>query len=285
MKKSLAFLDTLFVGVALTTLLAACGGGDTADGTAPAPSPGSATPVPPPASTPAPPAPVPEGTGLSLPTLRLTLNADDAVLLAKKMVDAGDQAAGAVATLALGPLDPGVSGSPSPLACPGGGTLASAGTGAGGQAYTYTQCASGPYTFNGSSSFTPTMTAGVLTSFTLVFDGLLASGAGSPPSLAGTLNCLAPTVAGAAPACTSTFAHIVWGWDTVVSAAGVSGTHQCSCSQGSWNVTFGDFNATSGKAFVYATNGTADVTRTGQKTFTVVLTVDGTTKAFSIVLS
>jgi len=284
MKKSLAFLDSLFVSVALTTLLAACGGGDADDDAPPAPSPGSATPVPPPASNP-PPAPVPAGTGLSLPTLRLTLNAEDAVLLAKKMVDAGDQAAGAVATLALGPLDPGVSGAPSPLACPGGGTLGHVDAGAGVQAYTYTGCASGPYTFNGSSTFTPSMTAGVLTSFTLAFDGLLASGAGSPPSLTGTLNCLAPTAAGAAPACTSTFAHIVWGRDTVVSAAGVSGTHQCSCSQGSWNVTFDAFNASSGKAFVYATNGTADVTRTGPKTFTVVLAVEGVTKAFSIVLS
>ncbi len=284
MKKSLAFLDTLFVGVALTTLLAACGGGDTVNDTLP--SPGNATPLPaPPASSPPPPAPVPAGTGLSLPTLRLTLNADDAVLLAKKMVDAGDQASGAVATLALGPLDPGVSGSPSPLACPGGGTLSYAGTGTGVLTHTYTGCATGPYSFTGSSTFTPSVTAGVLTSFTLVFDGLLASGAGSPPSLTGTLNCLAPTAAGAAPACTSTFAHIVWGWDTVVTTAGVSGTHQCSCSQGTWNVSFNDFNATSGKAFVYATNGTAEVTRTGLKTFTVVLTAEGTTKAFAIVLN
>lgn len=285
MKKSLAFLDTLFVGVALTTLLTACGGGDTVDDALAPPSPGSATPVPPPSSGPPPPAPVPTVMGLSLPTLRLTLNAEDAVLLAKKMVDAGDQAAGAAATLALGPLDPGLSGAPSPLACPGGGTLGHVGTGAGVQAYTYSGCASGPYTFTGSSTYTPSVAGGVVTSFTLAFDGLLASGAGSPPSLTGTLNCLAPTVAGAAPTCVSTFARIVWGWDTVVSAAGVSGTHQCSCSQGSWNVSFNDFGASSGKAFVYATNGTADVTRTGLKTFTVVLTVEGVTKAFSIVLN
>lgn len=286
MKRSLAFLNTLFVGVALTTLLAACGGGDTVDDALSPPAPGSATPVPPPAGNPP---PMPAGTGLSPPTLRLSLNADDAVLLAKKMVEAGEQAAGAVATLALGPLDPGVSpgvsGSPAPLACPGGGTLGHAGAGAGVQAYTYSGCVSGPYTFTGSSTFTPSMTGGVVTNFTLAFDGMLASGAGSPPSLTGTLNCLAPTTAGAAPACTSTFARIVWGRDTVVSAAGVSGTHQCSCSQGSWNVSFSDFNATSGKAFVYATNGIADVTRTGLKTFTVVLTVEGVTKAFAIVLN
>jgi hypothetical protein len=77
----------------------------------------------------------------------------------------------------------------------------------------------------------------------------------------------------------------VWGRDTVVTAAGVSGTHQCSCSQGSWNVTFNNFTASSGKAFVYATNGTANVTRTGLKTFTVALAVEGTTKAYAIVLN
>jgi hypothetical protein len=283
MKPSSASLEPLFASIVLTAALTGCGGTEIPElpGT-----PGSATPVPPPVNNPPPPpAPLPVGTGLSEPTLKLTLDNDDAVLLAKKMVDAGDQSAGAAATLALGPLDPAVTGAPSPLTCPGGGTLSYTGSGSSVRTYTYDNCVTGPYTFTGNATLTPTLEGGVMTRFTLDFSGLRASGQGSPSSLTGSLDCVVATAAGAAPACVSNFAHVKWGWDSVLTDAGMSGTHQCSCAQGTWNVSFVNFNGNSGKAFVYATNGTADVTRTGAKTFTVVLTVEGTTRAFAITLN
>jgi hypothetical protein len=287
MKTSLASLERLFCGVALTTL-AACGGGggDDPAPTPPAPPPGSATPVPPPPnSPPPPPAPAPTGTGLGNPSLQLTLNDRDAVLLARKMEEAGNAAAGAAATLALGPLDAGVQGSASPVACPLAGTLSYATTAPGVYTYTYTGCQVEGYTFNGTSTVTSTLQGGVLQSFTVDFDGLQVAAAGTPASVTGQLRCQAPAAAGQAPACVSSYASFVWGWDMSLTAEGASGTHQCTCSNGSWNVTFDQFTGSGGMAYVYATNGTAAVTRTGVKTFTVVLTVNGVTQAFDVVLS
>ncbi|HET7866256.1 MAG TPA: hypothetical protein VFL86_17805 [Burkholderiaceae bacterium] len=282
MKPSLAALEPLFASILLTATLAGCGGGS--DAVDLPHSPGSASPVPPPAGSAPPPAPAPQGTGLGAPTLLLTLDSNEAVLLAKKMVDAGDQAPGAAATLALGPLDLAAAGNSSPMACPGGGTVSSTGSAGGVQTQTYDRCSTGPYTFNGTATLTPTFTGGVMTRFNLDFNGLQASGRGSPPSLTGSLDCTVSNAFGAVPACVSSFAHIKWGWDSVLTDAGMSGTHQCSCPQGTWNVSFANFAASSGRAFVYATNGTADVTRTGTKAFTVVLTVEGSTRAFAVTL-
>src|SRR5262245_19051442 len=129
MKKSLSSLEMLFVGVAMTALTA-CGGGGGGDGDI---SPGTATPAPPPAgNTPVPPSPPAQSTGLGNPSLTLSLNSNDAVLLAKKMVEAGDAGAVGTATLALGALVPG--------SCSGGGTITAPAAGANVQTYIYNGC-------------------------------------------------------------------------------------------------------------------------------------------------
>jgi hypothetical protein len=287
-KSTLSTLNTLFISAALTTLLAGCGGGGDDGPAAPASNapPGSATPVPaPPASTPVPPAPVPSGTGLSNPSLALTLNDGDAVMLARKMADASSAAAGAAATLQLGALDPGTREGASPWACPEGGAVSHEATAPNVQRYTYGGCQVNGYTFNGTSTVSSNMTGGTLNSFTVDFNLLQVAAAGAPTSVSGQLRCQLPATAGAAPACVSSYATFVWGWDTTLTAEGVNGTHQCSCASGTWNVAFDKFTGTSGTAYVYATNGTAVVTRSALKVFRVVLTVEGETRAFDVVLN
>jgi hypothetical protein len=290
MKKSLASLELLFLSAALTTL-AACGGGgggdDNPSPTPPAPSPGSATPAPPPpvGSPPPPPAPAPAGTGLSEPSLALTLEARDAVMLARKMADAGNAAAGAAATMALGPIDPGTEGAAATTDCAQGGTVSYVNTSSSIMTYTYSACQISGYTFNGTSTVSTNHENGVLANFTVDFNNLQVSGAGAPAAVTGELRCQAPTVAGQAPACISSYATFVWGWDMSLTSEGMSGTHQCTCSHGTWNVHFDKFTAAAGTAYVYATNGTATVTRNGVRAFRVVLTVEGTTQAFDIVLA
>jgi hypothetical protein len=147
--------------------------------------------------------------------------------------------------------------------CTGGGTITVAGAGSLG--YTYTNCVLGGYTFNG----TATMTPGGSSTYEVDPDSVSVTG---PNGYASTLTGSSSCVVGTPTKCTTTEGGFKWGYDINYDAATAlaKGTHQCTCgAQLTWNVVFDDFGAGSGMAYVYATNGTAIVERTGDKTFLV----------------
>ena len=262
--------------VMITAAIAACGGGG--GGTSAAPSPGPApSPVPPP--PPPPPPPSPPVTGLPDPTLTLSTSVDINVQvaafrqLASQMAEAYIDADNAQAAREVSLLAPGAGGSPpASFNCPGGvGTISI--TNGSSLTYSYSNCATNGYGFNGGGTLTPTVNGGVLASYTLQYNGLAATGPNSfSDALAGTSAC---KVDGSTTSCVITLGGFIWGYDSTFADGKANGTHRCTCSNGSWNVLFTDFTATSGIAYVYAQNGTAIATRTGVKTFSVQQTLTG----------
>ena len=262
----------ILVVSAATAALVGCGGGGGSDTS----------------GTSAPTAPIqPTNTGLGAPTLMLTQSQGAVFPLVEEMISTYALADEAQAAKALGSLVPGVgSAATSPYGCSGGGQIAVTDT-AGVLDYTYTDCSDGTYTFNGTSQLTPTpVTGGAVTSYGLAFTDLqLTIPGGSPVAVSGALTCTPPSTAGQAPSCVSAVGSYVWGSDISYSSNGIAnGSHQCDCGQGSWNVTFKDFGATSGEAAVFATNGSAIVTRTGAKTFTVVLFLGSAVQTYTVTL-
>ena len=261
---------------AATAGLAACGGGgDSGDRAAP-----SSAAVP---TAPKPPA----NTGLSTPTLTITQSLGAVIPLVEEMVKTYAIADEAQAAKALGSLAPGVGGaSASPYICTSGQITFSADT-SGNLAYAYNNCSDGIYTFNGTSQVTPTLDAGgAVTSYRLAFADLqLAGPTGLATTVSGSITCTPAGTAGQAPSCTSALGGYVWGSDISYASDGAAnGSHQCDCGQGTWNVTFKNFASTSGEADVFATNGSAVVTRTGPKTFTVVVYLGETVQTYTVTL-
>lgn len=251
----------------LCAAIAGCGGGG---GGSPAPAPPPPVPGPPaPPAAPAPPAPTQETTGLGPPTLSLNASTNpidlglisSLVFLAQEMVDAEVVADAAAAAQAVAR----VSVNATPFNCPGGGTMTAAAPGS----LTYTNCGTAAgYAFNGNATLTTNATG-----YTLSYNGLAATGANAPVDpLTGSSVC---TTAGG-PNCVTTLGSFRWGFDATYANGVANGTHQCTCvNNQTWNVVFRDFGPTSGVAYVYATNGIATATRTGDKSFTVTQTVNG----------
>jgi hypothetical protein len=268
--KSSRSLRLLTVG-ALAAWLVACGGGGGSSTT-------STTPTAPTAPT---------NTGLSAPGLTLTQDISAAVPLVEEMLLTYSLAADAQAAKALGALIPGVGATAtSPVTCSGGGSIAFA-TRAGSDIldYTYAACSDGTFTFDGTAAVGPTFgTGGAVTSYEIIFSGMTAAGPGGLNATLGNGTLTCTPNAGAAPSCVTTLGGYVWGYDVAYSNGLANGSHQCDCGLGSWNVTFKDFGATSGKAEVFATNGSAVVTRTGAKTFTVVMFVGSDVKTYDVKL-
>jgi hypothetical protein len=259
----------LIVGVA-TVVLSACGGGGGGSGS------GGSSPTPPTQSA---------NTGLSAPTLVLDLNDSTARSLVTEMTLTYALADDAQATRALGSLVPGLGNSAtSPYICSGGGTITFTTGASGNLTYTYADCFNGTYTFNGISQVTPTFNAGALASYEISFTGLqLSSQGGLSASVSGSLDCI--PAAGQSPTCTTSVGGYVWGYDIGYGSNGTAnGTHQCGGCGQTWNVTFNDFNETSGGADIFGTNGSAIVTRTGAKTFTVVMFVGNVSQSYNITL-
>lgn len=263
-------LRLLIVGVA-TVVLSACGGGGGGGGG------GGTSPT---APTP------PANTGLSAPTLTLTQSLGAATPLVDEMMLTYALADDAQATRALGSLVPGVGNtSTSPYNCSSGGTITYTTDASGNLAYTYNNCSNGTYTFNGTSQVTPTVNAGAL-SYQISFTNLqLSSPGGLSSSVTGSLACTPSATAGQSSICITSAGGYVWGYDIGYGSNGTAnGTHQCGCGTGTWNVTFNDFSETSGEAEIFATNGSAIVTRTGAKTFTVVMFVGNVSETYNVTL-
>jgi hypothetical protein len=261
---------------AATAALAACGGGgDSGDRASPSS-----------ASVPAAPKP-PTNTGLSTPTLTITQSLGAVIPLVEEMVKTYAIANEAQAAKALGSMVPGLgSAAASPYNCSSGQITFTADTG-GNLAYAYNNCSDGTYTFNGTSQVTPSFGAGgAVTSYRLAFSDLQLGGpSGLAATVSGSITCTPASTAGQAPSCTSALGGYVWGSDISYAIDGAAnGSHQCDCGQGTWNVTFKGFASTSGAADVFATNGSAVVTRTGPKTFTVVVYVGDTVQTYTVTL-
>jgi hypothetical protein len=266
-------LRLLIVGVA-TAVLSACGGG----GGGGAGGGGSSATQPTQSAN----------TGLSAPTLTLTQSLGAATPLVNELVLTYALADEAQAARALGSLVPGLGNSdPSPYICGGGGMITYTIDGNGNLAYTYTDCFNGTYTFNGTSQVTPTVTAGGLTSYDISFTGLqVSSQGGLSASVTGSLTCTPAASAGQSPTCTTSVGGYVWGYDISYGSNGTAnGTHQCGGCGQTWNVTFNDFTETGGDADIFATNGSAIVTRTGPKTFTVVMFVGNVSESYNVTLN
>jgi hypothetical protein len=268
-------ISRVLIVIAAAASLSACGGGGGGGGGG-----SSATPPTQPANT-----------GLSDPGLNLTQSVSAAIPLVQEMTLTYGLADEAQATKALGSLVPGVGNTtPSPYQCAGGGTITYT-PNATGLAYTYTGCSDGTYTFTGTSQVTPTVNAGgALTNYQISFTGLQQNGPSGSATVTGSLACIPAATAGQQPSCVTqttvagASGEYVWGYDISYAANTANGSHQCDCGQGSWNVTFKNFTATNGVAEVFATNGSAIVTRTGAKTFTVVMFVGGTVQTYDVTL-
>jgi hypothetical protein len=246
-------LRYLIIGAA-TAALAACGGGGDSGGSSPtAPTP-------------------PSNTGLTAPTLTIAQSLSAVGPLVDEMVLTYAIADEAQAAKALGAMAPGVgTSSTSPYNCSSG-QITFTSNPNGTLDYTYVNCFDGTYTYNGTSQVTPTTAGGgAVTSYLLAFTNLRVSGppAGLAPTVSGSVTCTPSGTPGQAPACTSAVGSYVWGNDASYASGAANGSHQCDCGQGTWNVTFRNFSATGGQADVFASNGSAVVTRTGAKTFTV----------------
>lgn len=247
----------------LVVLLTACGGGGGGGGDS---------------GTNAPPRPA---AGLSDPSLTLQQNQPTAISLAQEMVltyQLSDEAAAAqqLVEMAPGVLDA----STSPYACPGGsGTITFATNGAGFN-YTYNACANDGYAYTGSGVISPTVVSSTVTEYDLDFSNVTVTGTNAPnTALTGSSVCTPGT---SSVSCITTLGGYVWGNDVSYSAGLANGSHQCDCGNGTWNVLFDDFGATSGAAYVYASNGEASVTRLTANTFRVVLTVNGVTTSYDV---
>jgi hypothetical protein len=255
--------------VASVASLSACGGGGGGGGSS--------------ATAPTPPA----NTGLSAPTLTLSQSINAVTPLVQEMTLTYGLADEAQATRALGSLVPGVGNTAtSPFACTSGDIAFTKDPASGILSYTYNNCSDGTYTFSGTSSVTPTPSAGPVTSYRLVFNGQVSGPGGLSATITnGTLACTPAATAGQAPSCTTTAVGYVWGYDISYAANGAAnGSHQCDCGQGSWNVTFKNFTATGGVAEVFATNGSAIVTRTAAKMFTVEMFAGGEVRTYTVPL-
>jgi len=265
----------LSIVLASVALLSACGGGGGGGDDAPVPT-----------------APTPlsqQVTGLTAPTLHLDQNLGAAIPLVQEMVLTFGKAAEASAIKALGSLamTPGF-GAPVPGThnCTAG-QIAYTDESNGTLGYTYSSCSIGGFTFNGgTSTVVVARNVGAITGYNLTFIGLEISGpnvAPVPGGLSGSVRCTPAATAGQEPACTTTFGGYVWGLDAIFSNGGeANGTHQCDCGNGSWNVTFKNFTAISGTAEVFGTNGSAIVTRTGARSFSVTMFVNGTVATYSV---
>lgn len=247
----------------LVVLLTACGGGGGGGG-------GSGTNAPPRPTA-----------GLSDPSLTLQQNQPTAISLAQEMVQTYQLADEAAAAQQLVEMAPGVlDSSTSPAACPGGSGTISFATNGSGYNYTYNACANAGYVFTGSGVITPTVVSSAVTEYDLDFSNVTVTGTNAPnTALTGSSVCTPGT---SAVSCITTLGGYVWGNDVSYSAGLANGSHQCDCGNGTWNVLFDDFGATSGAAYVYASNGEASVTRLSANTFRVVLTVNGVTTTYDV---
>jgi hypothetical protein len=256
---------------AVTAVLVACGGGGGGGGGG-----GTTTPT---APTP------PTNTGLAAPSLVLNQSAGDAYNLVTEMVLTYTLAEQAQAANALGALVPGVGSAVStPYSCTTG-TIDVTDTN-GLLAYSYNNCSDGVYSYNGTGSqVVVTLSSGAVTSYELTISQLAATGPGSlSTTLDGTVTCTPAAMAGQKPQCVTTLGGYIWGYDISYSGSLANGSHQCNCGNGSWNVTFKNFGPTSGTAEVFASNASAIVTRTGAKTFTVVMFVGSDVKTYTVTL-
>ena len=226
-------------------------------------------------------------TGLTAPTLLLDQDIDSANPLVQQLTLAYGQADDAQAVKALGSLGPSVGTTvPTPFNCASG-NITFAQDPSGNLDYTYNNCFDGTYTFNGPAQVRRTVAGGVVTSYQLSFTDLQVTGSpGLPPAMSGMVTCTPAATAGQAPSCTTSVGDYLWGYDIGYAGNGsASGTHQCTCQQGTWNVTFDDFSAAGGEANVFATNGSAIVTRAGAKTFTVMMFVGSDAQSYSVTLN
>jgi hypothetical protein len=198
----------------------------------------------------------------------MTAVASEFGLLAREMREAYSVAQDAMAHRELSLLAPGRTGTPpASETCPGGGGITIAQGAGGSLSYLYVDCVTGGYTFNGNATMTPSNQGAAygidLGSVSVTHPG------GYSATLDGNSNCV---VGAGGTQCVTTQSGFRWGYDiTYVASTGLAGgTHQCNCgTQRTWNVVFDDFGATSGTAYIYATNGTAIVERTSANTFTV----------------
>lgn len=294
-QQSVRLLSLLMVTAAITACGGGGGGGDTtspspaptssspspapapAPGSAPAPSPapapGVGVPAPAPISGP-PPAPTEAATGLAAPTLNLSTSSNTVtlvssfILLAQELAQAYTFADEGAAAQAIAK----VSSNPTPFNCPGGGVMTSGSPGS----LSYVGCGTvGGYAFTGASTI-----ANAGPTYTLNYSNLQVTGGSAPSSpVTGQTTCVT-----ASTNCVTTLGGYEWGYDASYANGLANGTHRCTCGNGTWNVVYQDFGATSGTAYVYATNGTATVTRQSDRLFRVSQTVNGQTNTFDVPL-
>lgn len=269
----------LILTVALSGGLAACGGGGGGDA---APPPAAPAPSQPPPVNGMPAFPSEAVTGLTYPSKTLQLTTPQATELVKTTVSTYLISGEARAAVQLGQEAPGaLSNTPSPAACSGGGAISYV-LAAGKHDYAYAGCVSGPFTYAGGPNKN-SMTLGT-GAYDISYADLTVTG-GWSGTLNGTTSC--KIVAGVAK-CTALVRGFIWGYDHAYDqvAAVANGTHQCNCDNaGTWNVLFENFGATGGKAYVYATNGGAIITRNSATSFTVVLTVNSVTQTIEVTVN
>lgn len=263
---------TVFLAVAALAACGGGGGGDPAPATSAAPTPRSQ-----------------QVTGLTAPTLTLTQDISAAIPLVEEMTRTYAHAGAAFAVKVIGSPEltlgfgSAVDGSAN---CPAGTLDYTAELPDGTIYYTYKGCSKGNYVFDGVATVKVTRANGVVTGYTISFDKLGVTGLNVPLSfgtLTGSVTC--KVAAGQPPECLATYEGYVWGYDSAFdSGATANGTHQCDCGQGTWNVTFENFAALSGLADIFATNGSAVVQRTGEKTFVVTMWVNGIVQTYNVTL-
>lgn len=279
---SVKLLSVLMLSAAIAACGGGGGGGDAPPSAGPAPSPSPSPgpspspapgPSPSPAPTPpsAPPAPTEATTGLTAPTLALSASADLNVLvqsfmqisqqLSQAYARADDAMAARVVSQVAVPDGTTVD-------CPEGGQVGASG-GPAGRQVAYAGCAAAGYNFTGAAQYTVSGAG-----FQLQYSDLLAAG---PANYANTLT--ATSDCATATNCVTSVSGYRWGYDAMYDPASrlANGAHRCECANGSWNVVFDDFGATSGVAYIYASNGVAVATRVSATRLSVQQTVGGVT--------
>ncbi len=231
------------------------------------------------------PSPVDEaGSGLSAPSREFKGNdSAERYALFQNLMDAIPKIPGALAVQQLGKVAAGVgiNGADGSYACPEGGEATRSGAGTALQGYSYSNCVSGGYTFNGEASATVNGAGTVLSIAFLGLD-ISASGTSVVDDAIGSAKCvLSGTTVGKCIAEYPTGSveqkeNFVWGWDTALTAGAANGTHQCGC-EATWNVTYKNFGPTSGKAVIAGKNGNAYINRLDACRFTVKTVIDGVT--------
>lgn len=263
----------------VVVLLSACGGGGGGDG-------GSNDPNAPPTLVTR---PSEASTGIAAPSRPLVYNTqslltdpDKVRLLVKSLGELLNKAPGLIAGQRVAILNPNGSAVAGAFACTTG-QIEYATPPTTSLSYSYQACFDGTFTYTGGATRTPPTGSPYVIDYSTA--SITVTGAGAPTTpITGRTSC---TAGGGTPQCVTTqgpVAGAVAAGYTATLAAGVAnGTYQCDCFAEStvttpvtMTVLFDAFGPTSGKAYVYASDGAVYVNRLGANTYDVWVGLTGT---------